>query len=60
MIKIVFNFKCIYTYACVTNYFFFNNLINYLFLKAFIFWQKKKKSVEDGTTPTCLKKSRNR
>ena len=43
MIKIVFNFKCIYTYACVTNYFFFNNLINYLFLKAFIFWQKKKK-----------------
>ena len=43
MIKIVFNFKYIYTYACVTNYFFFNNLINYLFLEAFIFWQKKKK-----------------
>ena len=40
--------------------FFFNNLINYLFLEAFIFWAKKKKSVEDGTTPTCLKKSRNR
>ena len=31
MIKIVLNFKCIYTYAYVTCYFFFNNLTNYLY-----------------------------
>ena len=32
MIKIVFNFKCIYMYECVTCYFFFkNNLTNYLY-----------------------------
>ena len=30
MIKIVFSFKCIHTYACVTCYF-LNNLINNLF-----------------------------
>ena len=41
MIKIVFNFKCIYIYACVTCYFFFfiiNNLTNiYLFIIKFVF-----------------------
>jgi len=31
MIKFVFNFKCIHTYARVTSYF-FNNLTNYLYL----------------------------
>ena len=36
MIKIVFNFKCIYMYACVTFYFFFNNLTNNLY-----FYNKK-------------------
>ena len=30
MIKIVLNFKCTYTYTCVTCYF-FNNLANYLY-----------------------------
>ena len=30
MIKIVFNFKCIYAYACVTCYF-LNNLTKYLY-----------------------------
>ena len=31
IIKIVFNFKCIHTYACATCYFFLNNLTNYLY-----------------------------
>ena len=31
MIKIVFNFKCIYTYAYATCYFLKNNLTNYLY-----------------------------
>ena len=31
MIEVVFNFKCIYMYACVTCYFLKNNLTNYLY-----------------------------
>jgi len=31
MIKIVFNFKYIHVYACVTCYLFVNNLTNYLY-----------------------------
>ena len=31
MIKIVFNFKCIYTFACVACYYFINNLTNNLY-----------------------------